>query len=75
MYSGALSGRRLGGGEGVCRRQKLLLKWINISTDKSLAKEYISKYRLAMPPSLLFLDKEGNPLWRADGELDLDLVK
>jgi hypothetical protein len=24
-----------------------------------------------MPPSLLFLDKDGNLLWRADGELDL----
>jgi hypothetical protein len=54
--------------------KKGLLKRIDFSTEKNLAKEYISKYRLAIPPSLLFLDKDGNLLWRADGELDLDLV-
>jgi hypothetical protein len=51
-----------------------LLKRIDFSTERDIAKEYISKYRLAMPPSLLFLDKDGNLLWRADGELDLDQV-
>lgn len=51
-----------------------LLKRIDFSTERDLAKEYIAKYRLAMPPSLLFLDKDGNLLWRADGELDLDQV-
>ena len=51
--------------------KKALLKRIDFSTERDAAKEYITKYRLAMPPSLLFLDKDGNLLWRADGELDL----
>ncbi len=51
-----------------------LLKRIDFSTERDLAREYVAKYRLAMPPSLLFLDKDGNLLWRADGELDLDQV-
>ena len=54
--------------------KKALLKRIDYATDKDAGQEYIAKYHLAMPPSLLFLDKEGNLLWRADGELDLDLV-
>ena len=41
-----------------------LLKRIDFSTERDLAREYIAKYRLAMPPSLLFLDKDGNLLWR-----------
>ncbi len=54
--------------------KKALLKRLDYATDRDAAQEYIKKYRLAMPPSLLFLDKDGNLLWRADGELDLDLV-
>ncbi len=54
--------------------KKGLLKRFDYATDKDAAREYITKYHLAMPPSLLFLDKDGNLLWRADGELDLDLV-
>jgi hypothetical protein len=54
--------------------QKALLKRIDYATEKDVAREYITKYRLAMPPSLLFLDKDDNLLWRADGKLDLDQV-
>ncbi len=54
--------------------KKSLLKRIDYATDKDAAREYVAKYHLPMPPSLLFLDKDGNLLWRADGELDLDLV-
>jgi hypothetical protein len=54
--------------------KKALLKRLDYATEKDAAREYITKYRLAMPPSLLFLDKDGNLLWRADGELDQDLV-
>jgi hypothetical protein len=51
-----------------------LLKRIDYSTDKDAAREYIKKYRLTMPPSLLLLDAQGNLLWRADGDVDYDLV-
>ncbi|MFZ2088475.1 MAG: hypothetical protein WAU47_07850 [Desulfobaccales bacterium] len=51
-----------------------LLKRIDYSTDKATAKEYIGKYRLTIPPSLLFLDAQGNLIWRADGDVDYDLV-
>lgn len=51
-----------------------LLKRIDFSTDKETAREYIGKYRLTIPPSLLFLDAQGNLLWRADGEMDYDTV-
>lgn len=51
-----------------------LLKRIDFSTDKETAREYIKKYRLTIPPSLLFLDAQGNLIWRADGELDQDQV-
>ena len=54
--------------------KKALLKRLDYATEKDAAREYITKYRLAMPPSLLFLDKDGNLLWRADGELDQDQV-
>jgi hypothetical protein len=54
--------------------KKALLKRLDYATDKDAARKYITKYHLSMPPSLLFLDKDGNLLWRADGELDLDLV-
>ncbi len=54
--------------------KKLLLKRIDFTTQRDLAKEYISKYRLAIPPALLFLDNQGNLLWRTDGELDLDVI-
>jgi hypothetical protein len=55
--------------------KQALLKRFDYATDKSAVQEYVSKYHLPMPPALLFLDKDGNLLWRADGELDLDLVK
>jgi hypothetical protein len=51
-----------------------LLKRIDYSTDKAAAREYIGKYRLSVPPSLLFLDAQGNLIWRADGEVDYDVV-
>jgi len=51
-----------------------LLKRIDYSTDKDTAREYIKKYRLTMPPSLLFLDSQGNLLWRVDGDVDYDTV-
>ena len=54
--------------------KKGLLKRLDYATEKDAAREYITKYRLAMPPSLLFLDKDGNLLWRADGELDQNQV-
>ncbi len=54
--------------------KKALLKRLDYATEQDAAREYITKYRLAMPPSLLFLDKDGNLLWRADGELDQDQV-
>ncbi len=57
----------------VGERQSLL-KRIDYSTDKETAREYIRKYRLTIPPSLLFLDAQGNLIWRADGEMDYDLV-
>jgi len=51
-----------------------LLKRIDYSTNKEAAREYIKKYRLTIPPSLLFLDDQGNLLWRADGDVDYDAV-
>jgi hypothetical protein len=51
-----------------------LLKRIDYSTDKDAAREYIKKYRLTMPPSLLFLDTQENLLWRVDGDMDYDTV-
>jgi len=51
-----------------------LLKRIDYSTDKATAREYIGKYRLSVPPSLLFLDAQGNLIWRADGDVDYDVV-
>jgi len=51
-----------------------LLKRIDYSTDKDSAREYIRKYRLTIPPSLLFLDAQGDLIWRADGDVDYDAV-
>lgn len=51
-----------------------LIKGIDFSTERALARDYIAKYHLTMPPSLLFLDRDGNLLWHADGDLDLDQV-
>jgi len=54
--------------------RQMLLKRIDYSTDKETARPYIRKYRLAIPPSLIFLDAQGNLLWRADGGVDYDTV-
>ncbi len=54
--------------------RQALLKRLDYSTDKDAAREYIKKYHLSIPPSLLFLDSQGNLIWRADGELDYDMV-
>ncbi len=54
--------------------RQALLKRIDYSTNKDAAREYIKKFRLAMPPSLLFLDAQGTILWRAEGDLDYDTV-
>jgi hypothetical protein len=54
--------------------RKGLLKRVDYSTDKATAREYIGKYRLSVPPSLLFLDAQGNLIWRADGDMDYDVV-
>ena len=51
-----------------------LLKRLDYSTDKETARQYIKKYRLTMPPSLIFLDAQGNILWRTEGDLDYDTV-
>lgn len=51
-----------------------LLKRLDYSTDKETARQYIKKYRLTMPPSLIFLDAQGNLLWRTEGDLDYDTV-
>ena len=51
-----------------------LLKRIDYSTDKETARQYIKKYGLTMPPSLLFLDAQGNLLWRTEGDVDYDTV-
>jgi hypothetical protein len=51
-----------------------LLKRIDYSTDKDAAREYIKKYRLTLPPSLIFVDAQGTILWRAEGDLDYDMV-
>jgi hypothetical protein len=51
-----------------------LLKRIDYSADKATAREYIGKYHLTFPPSLFFLDAQGNLIWRADGEMDYDVV-
>jgi hypothetical protein len=54
--------------------RQALLKRLDYSTNKDAAREYIKKYKLSLPPSLLFLDPQGNLIWRADGELDYDQV-
>lgn len=54
--------------------RQALLKRLDYSTNKDAAREYIKKYKLSLPPSLLFLDAQGNLIWRADGEFDYDLV-
>jgi hypothetical protein len=74
LHPGSLPGRGLGNGEGVRGERQGLLKRLDYSTNKDAAREYIKKYHLSIPPSLLFLDAQGNLIWRADGELDYDLV-
>jgi len=54
--------------------KRVLVKRIDYSTDKETALIYIKKYRLIMPPSLIFLDAQGNLLWRAEGEMDYKAV-
>lgn len=54
--------------------KRALLKRLDFSTQQNIAEEYITKYSISLPPVLLFLDKDGNLLWRADGDLDLDQV-
>lgn len=54
--------------------KKSLVQRLDYSTDKDIAREYIKKYRITMPPALLFLDAQGNLLWSAMGELDHDAV-
>lgn len=54
--------------------RQALLKRIDYSTNQDAAREYLKKYRLSIPPSLLFLDDQGTLLWRADGDLDYDTV-
>ncbi len=66
-------------GDGVVDKvfvgaRQSLLKRIDYSLDKASAREYIRKYRLTVPPALLFLDSQGNLIWRSDGELDYDQV-
>jgi len=66
-------------GDGVVEKvfvgeRQMLLKRIDYSTDKKTARQYIRKYRLTIPPSLIFLDAQGNLLWRADGGVDYDTV-
>lgn len=51
-----------------------LLKRLDYSTDKETARQFIKKYRLTMPPSLIFLDAQGDLLWRTEGDLDYDTV-
>ncbi|OGP75061.1 MAG: hypothetical protein A2Y80_01995 [Deltaproteobacteria bacterium RBG_13_58_19] len=51
-----------------------LLKRIDYSTDKETARQYIKKYRITLPPALIFLDAQGGELWRAMGDVDYDLV-
>jgi hypothetical protein len=56
-------------------RQSLLVR-IDYSTEKGKAREYIKKYRITMPPAMIFLDAQGNELWRAMGdEVDYDKVQ
>jgi hypothetical protein len=52
-----------------------LLKRIDYSTDKETALGYIRKYRIALPPALIFLDAQGNVLWSAMGDVDYDQVE
>ncbi len=51
-----------------------LLKRLDYSTDKETARQFIKKYRLTMPPSLIFLDAQGDLLWRTEGDLDYNTV-
>jgi hypothetical protein len=55
--------------------KQALLKRVDYALDKERAKTYIRKYRLPMPPALLFLDQHGNLLWRFDGEIDMGLLE
>jgi hypothetical protein len=55
--------------------KQALLKRVDYALDKEGAKTYIRKYRLPMPPALLFLDQHGNLLWRFDGEIDMGLLE
>lgn len=52
-----------------------LLKRIDYSTDKNTAREVIRKYRLTVPPAIIFLDAQGNELWRAMGEVGFEEVE
>jgi hypothetical protein len=54
-------------------RQSLLVR-IDYSTEKDKAREYIRKYRITMAPAMIFLDAQGNELWRTLGEVDYDAV-
>ncbi|MDI6852107.1 MAG: hypothetical protein QME75_00685 [Deltaproteobacteria bacterium] len=56
-------------------RQSLLVR-IDYSTEKDKAREYIKKYRITMPPAMIFLNAQGQELWRAMGdEVDYDKVQ
>jgi len=46
-----------------------ILKRIDYSTDKDVARDYFKKYRVTQAPALLFLDAQGNLLWMRAGEL------
>jgi len=46
-----------------------LLKRLDYSTDKEAARVYIKKYGVTQAPALLFLDAQGNLLWKRAGEL------
>jgi thiol:disulfide interchange protein len=54
-------------------RQSLLVR-IDYSTEKDKAREYIRKYCITMPPAMIFLDAQGQELWRAMGD-DVDYDK
>jgi hypothetical protein len=53
----------------VGTRQSLLTR-LDYSEEPDKARHYIQKYRVALPPSLLFLDQQGNLLWSTMGRVD-----
>lgn len=54
--------------------RQALLKRLDYVTQRDEAQGYIRQYRITIPPAILFLDSQGQELWRAMGELEAEPI-